>query len=280
MTITSAQLNDFCASLIEAEASAGTVRIYRRIAEGFAEWLKDGALTKEALIEWRDSLKGTAATVNVAVAAVNKLTDFLGCPELRLRHLKTQRKVFRSSERELTKREYERLVTTAEELGKERLARIIETLCVLGIRVSELRFITVEALEKREVTIHNKGKTRTIMLHAELRKKLKGYCRKMGIKKGPVFITRTGRPLTENQIRYEMKWLSGKAGVEASKVFPHNLRHLFAVTHYHQHKDIVRLADLLGHSSVNTTRIYLVTSGAEHQQELNAMGLVLPDRAA
>lgn len=279
MTITTKDMIGFRSCMIESEKSQSTVSRYMAVAQSFAAWLGDRPLTKENLILWRGGLEGSAATVNVAVSAVNKLMEHLGRPEMRLKQLRTQRRVFRPKERELSRGEYERLVCTAERQGKERLARIIETICVLGIRVSELRFITAEALDAREVEIRNKGKQRTILLNAELVKKLRKYCRGRGIRSGPVFVTGRGKPVNRTQIWAEMKRLCAAAGVEASKVFPHNLRHLFAVTHYRRHKDIVRLADLLGHSSVNTTRIYLMTSGEEHERELEEMGLVLPDAA-
>lgn len=280
MMITAEQLRAFQRDMLENEIAPATVRRYRSVAEDFARWAGDRPITKELLLDWRNSLSQSASTINVAVAAVNRLLQFLDYGELRLKHVKTQRSVYRPACQELSREEYERLVTTAERLNRPRLARAIETICALGIRVSELRYVTVETLEKREVTIRNKGKTRTILMGSGLVRKLRQYCRCQGINSGPVFVTRRGKALTRTQLWAEMKALCQAAGVEASKVFPHNLRHLFALTHYRQHKDIVRLADLLGHSSVNTTRIYLKTSGEEHQRELDAMGLVLKDQAA
>lgn len=280
MTITGEMLKAYRKELENNETAPATVARYGRVARDFAAWLGKRELTKENLIAWRESLQKNAATVNVAVAAVNRLLTFLGRGELRLKQLRTQRSVYRPAERELSREEYEKLVRTAERLGKLRLARAIETICATGIRVSELGCVTVEALALKQVTIRNKGKTRTILLSAALVRKLHSYCRKQGITSGPVFVTRSGKAIARTQLWTEMKALCKAAGVEASKVFPHNLRHLFAVTHYRQHKDIVRLADLLGHSSVNTTRIYLLTSGTEHRRELDAMGLVLPDAAA
>ena len=275
MTITSKHLNAYRLSLIDDEAAPSTIQRYLNIVEGFAAWLGRRTLTKELLLEWRSQLRLSIQSINVSVSAVNRLLAVLGKGRMKLKHLKIQNALFRPSKKELTREEYVRLVSTAEGQGKHRLARAIETICALGIRVSELRFVTVEALGQREITITNKGKTRTIFISAGLVKKLRIYCKENQILSGPVFITRSGKPLSRIQLWAEMKRLCKMSGVEASKVFPHNLRHLFAVTHYHQHKDIVRLADLLGHSSVNTTRIYLKTSGMEHQRELEAMGLVV-----
>lgn len=279
MTISYEQLQIFRQRLIEDETAMTTVQRYMGVAGRFAAWVGERELTKELLLQWRAELSSIPATVNVAVSAVNRLLDTIGFSALKLRHLKVQNTVYRPESKELSRGEYERLVTTAEQTGKKRLARLIETICVLGIRVSELQYVTVEALERREITITNKGKTRTILMSAALTKKLTSYCREKGIKSGAVFITRSGKALRRTQIWAEMKKLCALAGVEASKVFPHNLRHLFAVTHYRLHKDVVRLADLLGHSSVNTTRIYLKTSGLEHQRELEAMGLVIQKTA-
>lgn len=275
MTITNELIGGFCNYLIEGERSAATVARYVSVVNGLMVWLGDRELCKGVLIAWRDSLTSSAATINVAVSAVNRFTAFLGRPELKLMQLRTQQKAFRDVERELTRDEYECLVDTAERLGKERLARMTETICSLGIRVSELRFITVEALDRKMVTVRNKGKERTVLLNASLTKKLAAYCRRHGIKTGPIFITRTGRPLNRTQIWAEMKALCAAAGVEASKVFPHNLRHLFAVTHYRRHRNLVKLAGLLGHRSVNTTRIYLLESGEEQLKEMD-LGLVRP----
>ena len=275
MTITKEKIDAFRQRMLEDETTPATVQRYLSVVERFAAWVGERELTKELLLQWRAELSPIPATVNVAVSAVNRLLDAIGQAQLKLRHLKVQNSVYRPESRELSREEYERLITAAESSGKTRLARAIETICVLGIRVSELRNVTVESLERRELTITNKGKTRTILMSAALAKKLRAYCRQRGIRSGAVFVTRTGKALRRTQLWAEMKRLCKAAGVEASKVFPHNLRHLFAVIHYRLHKDVVRLADLLGHSSVDTTRIYLKTSGLEHQRELDAMGLVL-----
>ena len=244
MTITREQLNAYRLDMIENEIAPSTIQRYMGIAERLALWVGERPLTKELLVEWRAQLTQSVGSVNIAIAAVNRLLTKINCANLRLKHLKTQAAVFRPVNKELSRKEYERLVGTAERLGKHRLARTIETICVLGIRVSELKYITVETLDSRAVTVRNKGKTRTILISAELAKKLRAYCRQAGVTSGPVFVTRTGRTVRRTQLWAEMKWLCRLAGVESGKVFPHNLRHLFAVTHYRLHKDIVRLADL------------------------------------
>ena len=268
-------IKDFGAFLAAEEASPATIARYVSIVSDFCAFAGDRPLTKELLIAWRDSLRAAPSTVNVACAAVNRFMICLGREDLRLRYVKTQRRIFRDEERELSRAEYERLIETAERGGNERLARAIETIGATGIRVSELRYITVESLARREVTIYNKGKYRCILLTAALARKLRAYCRAGHIRRGPVFVTRTGRPLGRGQLWDEMKRLCAAAGVDPKKVFPHNLRHLFAVTFYRLHRDVVKLADILGHSSVDTTRIYLATSGREHRRELEELGLVL-----
>lgn len=275
MKITYEQISAFESRMIREEAAPSTVKRYVGIIREFVLFQGEQTLTKEILLKWREGMKGCPATANVAAAAMNRFLAFLGMQGMALKYLKVQRSIFRPAEKELTKEEYKRLVRTAEQGKRIRLARAIETICALGIRVSELKFLTVEALEQRSVVIRNKGKVRTILLGAELVRKLKDYVKEKGLRKGEVFVTRSGRPLTRMQLWHEMKALCRKAGVEAKKVFPHNLRHLFALTHYSLHKDIVKLADILGHSSVDTTRIYLIMSGEEHRRELDEMGLVL-----
>lgn len=275
MTITNEQISAFESRLIRDEAAFSTVKRYTGIVRELSAFLGERALTKEILLEWRAGFGSTPSTANVAAAAINRILAFLGLGHMTLRYLKVQRRLFRPAEKELTKEEYIKLVETAEKLKKTRLARAIETICALGIRVSELKFLTVEALKGKSITIRNKGKIRTILLSADLVRKLKNYVREAGIREGEVFVTKSGRSLSRMQLWAEMKDLCEKAGVDAEKVFPHNLRHLFALTHYRLHRDIVKLADILGHSSVDTTRIYLIMSGEEHRKELDALGLVL-----
>lgn len=197
-----------------------------------------------------------------------------GWQECKIRPLRIQHKAFRDSDRELTKEEYEKLVTTANDRGRERLALILETICATGIRVSELRYITVEALDRGRAEIAMKGKIRTIMIPGKLRRKLMRYVKKKKIVSGEVFLTRNGKAVSRKQIWAEMKALCKKAGIEAGKVFPHNLRHLFARCFYQVCRDIARLADVLGHSSIDTTRIYLISSGVEHERTLERLRLI------
>ncbi len=275
MTITQEQIRAYANHLESEERSAATMEKYVRNAARFIIWLGERELSKDAVVEYKATLEGAAATVNGVISAVNSLLAFLDRSDCRVKQLRVQRQTYRSEDRELTKEELHRLIRTAEREGNERLARAIETIAATGIRVSELRYFTVEALLEREVVITNKGKTRTVMLTKELSVKLRRFAKAHGIKYGPIFITRSGRSLSRTQLWAEMKALCKRAKVEESKVFPHNLRHLFAVVYYRLHKDIAKLADLLGHSSINTTRIYLIETGKEHLRQLEAMRMVL-----
>lgn len=234
-------------------------------------------MTKEGLSQWKEVLRdrGRApATINGKLAAVNSFLGFLGWTDCRVKALKLQRRLFRETGKELTRQEYGRLVEAAKTMGKERLVLLMETICATGIRASEVRYITQEAARTGRAEISLKGKVRTILLPGKLRRKLLQYARKHKIASGELFLTRSGRPLSRKQIWAEMKNLCRGAGVEATKVFPHNLRHLFARRFYEVCRDIVKLADVLGHASMETTRIYLVSTGAEHQRVLERLGLV------
>ena len=208
------------------------------------------------------------------MAAVNQFFTFLGWEECKVKALKIQRKLFRDDRRELTREEYQRLLDAAHSLGRERLALLLETICATGIRVSEGKYITVEAAQAGRAEISLKGKLRTILLPGKLCRKLKKYAKAQKTASGEIFLTRSGKSLSRRQIWAEMKRLCNAAGVAPSKVFPHNLRHLFATTFYRVCRDIARLADVLGHSSIETTRIYLVTSGEEHAKILDRLQLV------
>jgi integrase len=259
------------------EKSPATVAKYTRGARAFADWLGESTLTKEAVIAYKEQLAGrhTAAGGNGALAAVNGLLNFLGRPNLKVKPFKVQRGAFLSPERELGRAEFDRLLQAAERRGKSRLALVMQTIFATGIRVSELRFITVETATCGRAEIRLKGKTRTIILPTKLRQKLKHYAREKGVESGPIFVTRGGKPLDRSNIWHEMKRLCALAKVSAKKVFPHNLRHLFARTYFKKSPNLAELADLLGHSDVNTTRIYTATSGAEYQKRLDALGLVV-----
>ena len=215
------------------------------------------------------------ATVNSILAAVNGFFRFMGWKDIAVKLLKIQKALFCDDRRELTRAEYARLVSAAQKVGNERLSLVMQTICATGIRVSELRFITVEAVTTGRAELCNKGKRRTVFLPGRLRRLLRKYLQKQKKTAGAVFTTRTGRPLDRSNIWRDMKALCESADVEPSKVFPHNLRHLFARTYYSLEKDLSRLADILGHSSVNTTRIYTVESGGVHQRQLERMELII-----
>lgn len=275
--ITVKQISAFAHSLREEEREVGTIEKYLRDIEMFAAWLKGRDVSKELATGWKEHLRSRGyqpETINSKLSALNKFFAFLDWDECRVKYLKIQRRLFRRADRNLTKEEYRKLLDTAGSLGRSRLALLMEVICATGIRVSEVKYITVEAVQSGRVDISLKGKIRTILIPGKLCRKVQKYARKHKIASGEIFLTRNGKSLSRRQIWAEMKALCKKAGVEASKVFPHNLRHLFARTFYHIYKDIARLADILGHSSTNTTRIYLVSTGIEHARQLERLGLI------
>ena len=272
------RIGAFAAYLRENEKSAATVEKYVRDASAFAVFIGNREPDRELVIGYKQYIidKGYAArSVNSMIASVNAFLEFLGRPECRVKSLKIQRQVFCPEEKELTRAEYQRLVDAANRKGNERLALLIQTICGTGIRVSELQFITVEAAKRGEAVVNCKGKTRTVFLVKELRKKLLRYCAEQKIKSGCIFITKTGKPMNRSCVWREMKNLCKQARVNPSKVFPHNLRHLFARTFYGIEKDIAKLADILGHSSIDTTRIYIMSTGTEHRKRMERMRLVV-----
>ena len=276
--LTPEQLTAFVRYLHTEERSEGTVAKYLRDVETFSRWLDGRAVTRELAAEWKEHLlsNGLApTTINSMLAAINSLFRFLGWDECRVKFLKIQRRLFRDARKELSRPEYAQLLETARSRGQERLALLMEAICATGIRVSEVKYLTVEAVQKGRADISLKGKIRTILFPNKLCRKLLKYAKKQKIASGEIFLTRNGTSLSRRQIWAELKRLCKYAGIEPSKVFPHNLRHLFATTFYRACKDIARLADVLGHSSIETTRIYLVTSGAEHSRQLDRLGLVL-----
>lgn len=276
--MTQGQIAAFYAYLREEERAPGTIEKYLRDVGAFSAWLEGREVTKELAAGWKEHLLRTGrapVTVNSMLAAINSFFRFAGWEDCRVRFLKIQRRMFRENSRELTKEEYDRLVAAAHGLGRERLALLMEAICGTGVRVSEVRYLTVEAARRGRAEITLKGKIRVILLPARLCRKLLQYARKNKIASGEIFLTGSGKSLSRRQIWAEMKRLCGHAGVEASKVFPHNLRHLFATAFYKVCKDVVKLADVLGHSSIETTRIYLLSTGAEHVRQLDRLGLVL-----
>ena len=270
-------LSAFARKLAEEERSAGTVEKYLRDAGAFLEWLAGAPGSREAVTGWKAHLVRSGyrpATINSMLAALNTFLRFIGLEDCRVRALRVQRRLFQSEERELSRQEYQRLLDTAHRLGQERLGLLVEAMGATGIRVSEVRYLTVEAARQGKAEISLKGKIRTILLPEKLCRKLLQYAQKQKTASGAIFRTKSGKELGRRQIWAEMKRLCGHAGVDPRKVFPHNLRHLFAMVFYRTSRDIVKLADLLGHSSIETTRIYLVTSGAEHQRTLDRLGLI------
>ena len=276
-TITAEQTARFAQALQAADRAPGTIENYLRHVRAFARWLGHRPLLPESAAQWRDVLleKGyTPGTVNSMIGPLNRFFQFLGWSECKAKQLRIQRQLFRENQKELTRGEYHRLLSTAQASGRERLALLMEAICATGIRVSEVQYLTVEAVRAGKAEISLKGKIRTILIPGKLRKKLLSYAKRKNTASGPVFRTRSGKVLSRKQIWAEMKSLCKKAGVAASKVFPHNLRHLFARVFYQASRDVAKLADVLGHSSIETTRIYLISTGREHERTLNRMGLV------
>ncbi len=276
--LTAERIAAYGSYLREEERSAGTVEKYLRDAGAFAAWLAGRSVTRETVAEWKEHLQSkqqAPSTINGALAALNGLFRFLGWGECRARFLKVQRRLFRDAGRELTRADYERLTAAARGRGRERLALLMETICATGIRVSEVRYITAEAARLGRAAVSRKGPFRTIILPGKLCRKLLKYAKKQKTASGEIFLTRNGKPLTRRQIWAEMKGLCKYAGVEPSKVFPHNLRHLFATAFYRACRDIARLADVLGHSSIETTRIYIKSTGEEHKRFLDRMNMVI-----
>lgn len=257
--LTGEDLSAYAKKLALEERSENTIEKYLRDVRAFRAWLDGKGVTKELAIAYKQKLLNdgyAVRSVNSMLASINGLFAFLGWHDYRVRTIKTQKQIFCPEDKELTKAEYLRLVNAARKNGNERLNLVLQTICGTGIRVSELEFITVEAAQRGEATVSCKGKTRSVFLVKELRKKLLGYARARGIRTGCIFITRTGKPISRTNIWREMKGLCQQANVNPNKVFPHNLRHLFARVFYGIEKDIAKLADILGHSSINTTRIY------------------------
>jgi site-specific recombinase XerD len=268
----------FLSSKQEAERSKNTLTKYRRDLMRFYFFLGEKKeVSKQILLNYKDILcrEYLPTSANSMIAALNGLLSYLGLAEYRLQSLKIQRRTFRDTSRELSKEEYQRLVGEAKRSGRNRLCLIMQTLCATGIRVSELRAITVEAVQKGRALVNSKGKVRDIFIPEKLRKLLLVYAMEQGISEGSLFLTSGGKHLDRSNVWREMKDLCGSANVEKSKVFPHNLRHLFAYTFYAVVKDIVRLADLLGHSDLSTTQRYTMTSGSEHERHINSLDLVL-----
>lgn len=276
-SFTLAEIGEFQKYLYEEEKSKNTITKYIRDLKMLFSYLNGQTLNKERLLCWKEVLCKSYApsSVNSMLAAVNKFLDWQELKEYRVKPLKIQREIFIRQERELSKKEYIKLLEAAKRTNKYRLSLLLQTICATGIRVSELRFITKEAVHTGQAVAVCKGKRRTIFLPRDLCRSLQRFCREQGIKNGVVFRTRNGIPLDRSNIWRDMKSLCVNAGVDKEKVFPHNLRHLFAKSYYQMEKDLSRLADLLGHSNISTTRIYTMESGAEHKRQIEKLGLVL-----
>lgn len=259
------------------ERSTATVEKYIRDVTAFSEYTRNLPITKESVIAYKKSLQERYAvrSVNSMLASMNSLFTFLQWDDLKVKSLKLQQQVYCPEEKELTKAEYTRLCRTAEELRNHRLSLILQTICGTGIRVSELCCITVEAVKQGKAIVNCKAKTRMVFIVKKLKQKLLRYAAEQGIKSGNIFVTHTGKPVNRTNIWRAMKALCQKAGVNPEKVFPHNLRHLFARVFYSMERDIAKLADILGHSSINTTRIYIMSTGMEHRQRMENMQLIL-----
>ena len=276
--LSKALLAKFREHLILEERSEATIEKYCRDVYAFNTYADGAEITKELAIAYKNKLKDdgyAVRSINSMLASINSLFAFLGWHDLKVKSIKVQQQIFCPEEKELTKAEYMRLVNTAKAKHNERLCLILQTICGTGIRVSELQFITVEAAKRGEATVSCKGKTRSVFIVRELKKKLLRYAAEQGIESGCIFITRGGKPISRTNIWRDMKSLCEEADVNPNKVFPHNLRHLFARVFYGIEKDIAKLADILGHSSINTTRIYIISTGSEHRKHMENMRLII-----
>ncbi len=276
--ITEQLLERFYEHLRQEEKSGNTIEKYLRDVRAFAAYLDGRQISKAEVIAYKSKLLAenyAARSINSMLASLNSFFVFCDWTDCKVKSIKLQQQVYCTEEKELTKAEYQRLIQTASKKGKERLNLLIQTICGTGIRISELQYITVEAVRRGEACVSLKGKTRTVFIVKELQKKLIQYAREQEIITGAIFITRNGKPMSRTNIWREMKGLCEEAGVNPEKVFPHNLRHLFARTFYGIEKDIAKLADILGHSSINTTRIYIITTGDEHRRRMESMRLII-----
>lgn len=276
MKLSIENIKEFANYLCREEKSCATQEKYLRDVQAFCVYVDGNEITKELVVMWKKHLveSGYAVrSINSMLASVNSLLDFLGLSNCKSKNIRIQQQTYCAEDKELTKAEYMRLLDASKK--NEQLNLVIQTICGTGIRVSELRYFTVEAIRRGEVTVDCKSKTRTILVPGKLKNILLNYAKKHGISTGAIFVTRTGKPLNRSNIWSAMKKLCETAGVKPSKVFPHNLRKLFARTFYGIEKDIAKLADILGHSSINTTRIYIMTTGEEHRQKIERLGLVV-----
>lgn len=277
MKLKEEMLNEYQTYLQDEERSPATVEKYLRDVRKFMEYLPEEKMTeKEQVREYKQYLKERykISSVNSMLAALNNFFSFIGREDLKVKLFKVQGNLYGRPELEMTEKEYERLIHAAQRAGDIKMSMLLQTIGSTGIRISELRFITVEILETGRAEIYNKGKFRVVLLPPKLVRILRKYCRKAGITRGSIFVTRNGNSLDRSNISKRMKQLGREAGVPLSKVFPHNLRHLFARTFYSIEKDVVSLMTLLGHSNINTTRIYTVTTEDKPRQQMSRMNLI------
>ena len=274
--ITDKIIKKFKEYLIDEEKSKATIEKYIRDLTIFVSWLGDAELNKTMVLGYKEYIisKYAPASVNSILSSLNSFFDFIDEYGLKVKNLKIQKQIFAKNEKELTKAEYDRLLSAAKAEGNQKLNLLMQTICATGIRVSELKYITVEVLKDGRADVNMKGKLRVIIIPKELCKMLKKYAAEQKISSGSIFVTKTGRPLDRTNIWKLMKSLCESANVDKGKVFPHNLRHLFARTFYSIEKDIVRLADILGHSSVNTTRIYTMETWEICRRQVQRLGLL------
>ncbi len=270
-------ITDFESKLRNDEKGEKTIEKYLRDIRCISEFANGRIVDKELVLEYKVYLgkEYALASANSMLAAINSFLKFVGWYDCCVKQFKVQRKTYCSEDSELTKQEYIALIRAAQDKRNERLSLLIQTICCTGIRVSELEFITVEAIRRGEVIVTCKGKSRKVFIVSDLCRKLQKYAKEHNITSGTIFITKSGKPMNRSNIWREMKSLCERANVNPNKVFPHNLRHLFARTFYGMEKDIAKLADVLGHTSINTTRIYIITTGTEHRLQLENMRLII-----
>ena len=274
--ITNELITKFKEYLIDEEKSAATLDKYIRDITVFMNWSNDKELCKSLVLEYKQKIleKYAPASVNSIISSLNSFFVYNEWYDLKVKSVKIQKQIFANKDKELTKAEYERLLKAAKSKNNQRLYYLMQTICSSGLRVSELKYVTTDAVRRGQATINCKGKMRIVILPKQLCKMLKDYIKENNVKSGSVFVSKNGKPLDRSNIWSDMKKLCESAGVSKDKVFPHNLRHLFARTYYSIQKDVVRLADILGHSSINTTRIYTVEDGDIHRRQMQRLGLV------
>lgn len=275
-TMSNCMIENYARHLVNEEKSGLTIQKYLRDIQNFLKFSEKQPITKELTIAYKQDLIArnyAVSSVNSMLTALNGFLDFLGWHDCKIKVVRTQRKIYCAEDKELTKTEYLRLLAASK--NQPQLNLIIQTICATGIRISELQFFTLEAIKRGEVRVRCKNKTRLIFVPGSLRTRLMNFAKQHNVTTGAVFVTRSGKPLDRSNIWTQMKNLCQKAQVNPKKVFPHNLRKLFARTFYSMEKDIAKLADILGHGSIETTRIYIMSTGAEHRRQIERMGLII-----